>query len=150
MKPTKLSVAVCCLAVLALPGQAVSQRAQQSLPVPTWEIIGDEDDLYGDYGCLRWPEVRFPATPNEDPDYIEEDTFDSDADEDDDRPSIRVDEDDRPIIDRAGNFIRCEVPPVAGWLNGTTLPIIGALIVGQIAIFAGGGAGAGDRNDSPG
>lgn len=152
MKTKKLSAAMCCLAALALPGHAISQRAQQSLPVPTWEITGDEDDLYGDYGCLTWPEVRFPLTPNEDPEYIDEDRLERDQDDDDDdRPSIRVDEDDRPIIDRAGNFIRCEVPPIAGWLNGTTLPIIGALIVGQIAIFAGGGgASAGNTNDSPG
>ena len=148
MRKVKLSIAACCAFALAIPAHAFAQRPQQNLPVPTWEITGDEDDFYGDYGCLRWPEVRFPAVPNEDPEYIGEDELERD---DDDRPSIRVDDQDRPIVDRAGNFIRCEAVPVAGWLNGTTFGIIGALIAAQIAIFAGGGgASAGNNNDSPG
>lgn len=149
MRFVRDTLAIFACGALVVPQGAVAQRAQQTLPVPTWDVTGDEDDLFGDYGCLRWPDVEFPLTPGQNPDYIEDRRAASEID-DRDRISIRVDDRDRPIVDRFGNFIRCEVPPPAGWLNGTTFALIGALIVGQILIFAGGGGNSGNTNDSPG
>lgn len=132
-------------ALVAATG-AQATRPADMLPPPTWEIVGGDDDAseFENASCLEWSDVRFPGADERRPE--------SEADD----PEVLVDENDVPILDARGNFIGCEASAAGNWLSGSTPYLIGAFVLSQIILFAGGSGGngaptgPGGPTDSPG
>ena len=146
MRTGRAILALALLTMIAQPLMAQATRPADALPPPTWEIVDDGEvaERDDDIQCREWDRVRIANPQLRVPAYRGE--------SEDDDPHVLTDEDGVPLLDELGNFIGCEGAAGAAWLSGPVPYLIGAAVIAQIVLFAGGsGDDAPDpRGDSPG